>query len=1035
MIKKFYFFILPYLLIVSISLIASPSDLISTSGKVTADGSSENHFVSSYLRDGLKLGSRQTIIDSIPAPGSSHMGLGWDGTYLWNASNASTPILVYQIDPITGTTVDTIITQINSYVLGVTYLNGSLWIQESWSTGTTYEVDPLTGNTISSFSSPAGTGSSGLTNDGTHLWIFGTGGSLNNGTAYQVTTTGNRLDSCDISGPMEWPMGVAYNNQRGTFFVNDGNNANDINELYLSGDTAILFDEFAHPAPDDFPRGITYDGQYLWTTAFNSNWIWQIDIGDSTPPSAENILYVDDDDSTFTEILWEASFNNIGYPYNKWVVADSGEDVAPDSAAMANYTIVVWTTADDMFTNLTPTDTTEIGRWFGSGGKLWLSSQDVLSKIGSCSWMHLSGFTVEVGCAMVTGIDFIMSPLSFSTTGGVIEDYSDIVTPDGISWSSLINESNDTNSVAMDTTVGLPYFLYFNTFLWEKINDEADRDSMMQRILTWMGYPPPLLDVGTQAIIEPGLIIPANTTIYPKAIFRNFGEQPATFDVYFEINLSGDTVYSDNGTLFLAPKACSTFVFPQWTSGAAGDIVYTVRAYTLLTGDMKPSNDTLEQTTLTTSVSEWLRCADRPTGEMCHATCYDPVDDMIYAFGGYRGDDTYYNWTYRYDPVTDTWAIMASMPTAIDWLDASVIRWNRKIYIFGGYDGIVHNYNYIYDVSSDSWTSGPSLPLSRFAGGQVIYNDSLIYMLGGYDGAGPTTDVQIFNTYTDAWTTGTNLTASFMMGGVAILGDTIWLVGGTYDGSNAYSSLYKGVINPSNCESISWSPDSALPLPIFNNGATEMVRYPFSHLLVVGGFENATTITNHAWEYYIGLDTWVPLPDYPMTICRNDFLVARVAGDTLEVYVNGGDSSKVWNDWKETNQVWKLQWLPPYQSIAEKLGEKKFIFGLSQNFPNPFTTSTTITFTLPSIGHSAEGEKTSAQCQVPSDRKDIALHIYDVSGRLVKDFSLGTGHSSLGTAVTWDGTDNNHRPVAAGVYFYKLTTENRTAIKKMVIIR
>jgi len=75
--------------------------------------------------------------------------------------------------------------------------------------------------------------------------------------------------------------------------------------------------------------------------------------------------------------------------------------------------------------------------------------------------------------------------------------------------------------------------------------------------------------------------------------------------------------------------------------------------------------------------------------------------------------------------------------------------------------------------------------------------------------------------------------------------------------------------------------------------------------------------------------------------------------------------------------------------------------------PNPFTTSTTIN--LPSIEHRVEGieEKTSAQCQVPSDRKDIVLHIYDVSGRLVKSVPLTTNHLSLGADLS------------PGIYFLK----------------
>ncbi len=91
----------------------------------------------------------------------------------------------------------------------------------------------------------------------------------------------------------------------------------------------------------------------------------------------------------------------------------------------------------------------------------------------------------------------------------------------------------------------------------------------------------------------------------------------------------------------------------------------------------------------------------------------------------------------------------------------------------------------------------------------------------------------------------------------------------------------------------------------------------------------------------------------------------------------------------------------------EKRGERTQL----RIFPNPFTKTTTIYLILPSTGHpdgivdtfhrtsSAESikDKTNDQCQMPNDSKVISLHIYDVSGRLVKSLSLSTGHSSLGT--------------------------------------
>ena len=1018
--KKSLFLSLVFILAISTSLFAGTANLNSPNNS-SADGSSGHHGVTAMAREGMNLGRGGTVVDSVPAPGGDkHMGLGWDGTYLWHVTN-NVPINGYQFETISGTVINQIATSIGTYVLGCTYLNGSLWIQEWQSSGTCYEIDPNTGNTISSFASPAGTGSRGLTNDGTDLWIFGTGGSTSSGTAYQVTTSGTTIHTCTIGNVVLWPMGASYDNQRGTFFINDNSTANDIKELDLSGASAVLVDEFAHPGASSTPEGITYDGQFLWTTAFYGTWVWKIDIGDPPPAPPEAILYVDDDGGATTETYWETSFTNIGYAFDKWVVTDSS-DVAPDSAAMSNYTIVVWSTGGDDFNALTSTDTTEIGKWLNAGGKLWLSSQDaILALGGTASWMHVSSYSGDVGCTQATGIDFIMSPLSFPCAEAAFTDYADIINPDATAWSSIINQNSDTNSVATDTMFGLPYFLYFNAFGWENISStdaEADRDSMMARILKWMNYPPPKVDVGTQTINDPGTSILVESTINPKATFRNFGEKTATFDVHLTIDSSGTPVYDGNvQTITIDPAAGTTWTFtPTWTAGPSEGIVYDVTAYTVLTGDIDPSNDTLTQQTVTTTVSEWIQCANMPHVNKCQATCYDPGEDKIYTFGGYDTGSTCFNFTFKYDPVTDAWSTMTPVPTAIDWIDASVIQWNKKIYIFGGYDGsAAHNYNYIYDIAGDSWSNGANLPASLIAAGQVIYNDSLIYMLGGSTGSAPTTTVHIYNTYTDAWTTGTAMLAADQMEGVAILGDTIWLVGG-YDGSSLYSTLYLGVIDPTNCENITWTAGKGLPdATCFNNGATQMYRLGSSYLYMVGGFlgTSVSSITNHAWEYNVGLDTWISLPDYPMTITRNDFLVARDGADTMEIYVCGGDNS---GSWTGTDQVWKLKWQPP--AVSEKPANKTSLaFGLTQNAPNPFMNGkAAISYTTTKKG-------------------SVSLKLYDVAGRLVRTL-VNAGNESAGTkTVYWNGMNDNNNSVSAGVYFYRLTAEGRTATKKMVVVK
>lgn len=508
-------------------------------------------------------------------------------------------------------------------------------------------------------------------------------------------------------------------------------------------------------------------------------------------------------------------------------------------------------------------------------------------------------------------------------------------------------------------------------------------------------------DVGTTAINDPGLVIGPSMTINPTATYENFGTDTENFDVYFVIDSSGANIYNATANITLDSGVDTTISFASWTSGPSDGIVYDVLAYTVFGSDINPSNDTLAQQTIVSTVGNWIQCTSLPTPEECQATAYDPVNDHIYSFGGTPdGGGQYHNFTYQYDPITDTWATMANMPYAVDWIDASYSA--DRFYIFGGFDGgSPYTYNMIYDVASDSWSNGASMPLGRMAAGQVVYNDSLIYMLGGYNGSGPSNDVQIYNIYTDAWTTGTALPLVNMMQGVAMTGDTIWLVGG-YDGGSAYSTLYYGVIDPGTCETIVWSTGSALPVANFNNGATQLIRGGKWYLYIVGGFENAATITNHAWEYDVELDVWTALPDYPMTITRNDYLIGREGHS--EIYVVGGDPT---GGWTATDQVWKLPWYDP--GIAEKPNQSEHAF----------------TFAFAAMANPSKGMISYAT----SVSGKVVLKAYDGTGRLVETLVNAVQPAGVKT-INWD-TSN----IANGVYFLRLEVQGETATHKLILVK
>jgi hypothetical protein len=101
--------------------------------------------------------------------------------------------------------------------------------------------------------------------------------------------------------------------------------------------------------------------------------------------------------------------------------------------------------------------------------------------------------------------------------------------------------------------------------------------------------------------------------------------------------------------------------------------------------------------------------------------------------------------------------------------------------------------------------------------------------------------------------------------------------------------------------------------------------------------------------------------------------------------------------------------------IAYKASAVPDRFNLNQNYPNPFNAGTVITYTL-----SQDGE--------------VKLDVYNILGRLVT--SLVNGFQSAGMQnANWDGTDLSGRPVASGIYFYRLAAGNAVESRKMTLMK
>ncbi len=100
-------------------------------------------------------------------------------------------------------------------------------------------------------------------------------------------------------------------------------------------------------------------------------------------------------------------------------------------------------------------------------------------------------------------------------------------------------------------------------------------------------------DVGCERILSPGQYVQMGTPYPVQARFRNYGDVPASFPVYFRIDSAGgQNVYQSSSSVNnLAPGGFIDITFsPGWTPPAFG--TYKAYAWTELSGDSYGGDDT-----------------------------------------------------------------------------------------------------------------------------------------------------------------------------------------------------------------------------------------------------------------------------------------------------------------------------------------------------------------------------------------------------------------------------------------------------------
>jgi hypothetical protein len=137
-----------------------------------------------------------------------------------------------------------------------------------------------------------------------------------------------------------------------------------------------------------------------------------------------------------------------------------------------------------------------------------------------------------------------------------------------------------------------------------------------------------------------------------------------------------------------------------------------------------------------------------------------------------------------------------------------------------------------------------------------------------------------------------------------------------------------------------------------------------------------------------------------------------VEGFTYYYYIEDVDFSG------KTNRSHIIKITVGKQSIKKEQIPLKF--ALLQNYPNPFNPETWIPYDL-------------------ANSVNVKITIYDANGSVVRTLEVGNlpagSYISRGQSSYWDGKNDAGEKVSSGLYFYKLTAGDFSAVKRMLMIK
>ncbi|WP_026449584.1 kelch repeat-containing protein [Aequorivita capsosiphonis] len=284
------------------------------------------------------------------------------------------------------------------------------------------------------------------------------------------------------------------------------------------------------------------------------------------------------------------------------------------------------------------------------------------------------------------------------------------------------------------------------------------------------------------------------------------------------------------------------------------------------------------------AIAQWTAAADIPEPIRAGQTIGYSKDGDGYLFmvSGRNQDGIITPITQRYQLSSDTWTNVAPPPTQL--LGGSIAILKDTIYTIGGLlttPGNAIKKVRKYNIVSNTWSDAADFPRPIVDARAVSYQDSLIYVVGGYQHK-----TYVYNSNYNRWREATPMLApgsSISWGGFAIHGNKLVYMCGSdaFMSNNFWNTVRVGTIDPNDRAVITW--EEKTPFPGATRSFFEAQTWRDGIIMTGGSTDNTfETFSDETYFYNPETDVWRQLAPKP---------TAWVTGNSGSVFM--GDVSKL----------------------------------------------------------------------------------------------------------------------------------------------